>query len=66
MIGLTGSAMTNKELECLKKVFSTTPINFPTLSQMDFDKKVHLKDEITTTTQEDFVVKLYNLIKVQC
>ena len=33
---------------------------------MNFDKKVHLKDEITTTTQKDFTDKIYNLVKAQC
>jgi hypothetical protein len=33
---------------------------------MDFDKKVHLKDEITTTNQEHFAANLYNLVKAQC
>ena len=58
--------MSNKELGCLMKVFQASPIRFPTLAQMDFDKKVHLKDEITTTTQEHFTNNLYNLVKAQC
>ena len=33
---------------------------------MDFDKKVRLRDEITTTTQKDFIDGLYNLVKTQC
>jgi len=33
---------------------------------MDFDKKVHLRDEITTTSQKDFIAGLYNLVKAQC
>jgi len=33
---------------------------------MNFDKKVHLKDEITTTTQKDFIARLYNLVMAQC
>ena len=66
VIGLTGSTMSNKELRCLMKVFSACPIRFPTLAQMDLDKKIHLKDEITTTTQKDFTDRLYSLVKAQC
>jgi hypothetical protein len=32
VVGLTGSTMSNKELGCLMKVFSASPIKFPTLA----------------------------------
>ena len=66
VIGLMGSTMSNKEQGCLMKVFQASPIRFPTLAQMDFDKKIHLKDEITTTSQKDFITRLYSLVKAQC
>jgi len=63
IIGLTGSALTSKELSCVQSQFNTTPIKFPTIAEVDFDKQVHLKDGLTTTTLKDFVQVISKIVK---
>ena len=54
VVGFTGSTLTSKELLCVQTLFGTTPIRFPTLAEVDFDKRVHLKDGLTTGTAKEF------------
>ena len=63
IIGLTGSTLTSKELSCAQILFNTTPIKFPTIAEVDFDKRVHLKDGLTTTTLKDFVQVISKIVK---
>lgn len=66
VVGLTGSALTSKELHIVKSLFKTSPIKFPTLSEVDFDKRVHLKDVTNTGTQKAYTDALLQLSKEQC
>ena len=50
VVGLTGSTFTGKELQIVKSLFNVVPTKFPTLSEVDFDKRVHLKDVTNTGT----------------
>jgi hypothetical protein len=47
-------------------MFNTSPIRFPTLAEISFDKRVHLKDGLITTNQKDFIQSIHQIVSEQC
>ena len=50
LVGLTGSTLTLKEECTLEMGLGATIVNFPEISTLTVDKKVHLVDHIVNTT----------------